>query len=243
MKLFRCLLFAVLAAGVSSTADAGELTVTMANGRVTVIAKDVPLRQILAEWSRVGNTRMVNADKVVGGPLTLQLVDVPEKEALDILLRSAAGYVTASRELPGSGVSVYDRVIILATSRPPAAGVTAPPTPFNNRQAIQQPLAPQPPPPDDDDGEPQDQGPNAPPGLQNPGMPFPGPGVNNPNAPPMNPNGVPQNQPVVAPRPGMLPQPQPGVNPYAPQPIGPNGRPVNPNGRGGGPGGPVPDDQ
>src|SRR5918999_2939413 len=109
-KLLRCLLFAAVAAGVATTAAAGELTLTMANGRVTVIAKDVPLRQILAEWARVGNTRMVNAEKLMGGPLTLQLVDVPEKEALDILLRSAAGYMTAPRAQGVTGGSLYDRV-------------------------------------------------------------------------------------------------------------------------------------
>jgi hypothetical protein len=240
-KLLRCLLFAVVAAGVATTAAAGELTLTMANGRVTVIAKDVPLRQILAEWARVGNTRMVNAEKLMGGPLTLQLVDVPEKEALDILLRSAAGYMTAPRETALPGASLYDRVIILATSRPPVGGVTAPPAPFGgNRPVMPQPLPPQPP-PDDDDGEPRDLGPVPPPGLQNPGMPFPGPtpGINNPNANPnMNPN-MPANAPVTSPRPGMLPQPQPNsVNPYAPQPLGPNGRPLpGSTGRGGGPGG------
>jgi hypothetical protein len=240
-QLVRFLLSAVLTAGIATTATAGELTVKMADGLVTVIAKDVPLRQILAEWARVGNTRMVNAEKVVGAPLTLQLVDVPEKEALEILLRSAAGYVTASRENPLAGASVYDRVIILATSRPPAATVTASPAPYN-RPVISQ-LPPQPPPPDDDDddGEPQDQGPMPGPGLQNPGMPFPGPGVPpamNPNATPMNP-GVQQNVPMTAPRPGQLPQAQPG-NPYAP-PFGPNGRPGPNTGRGGGPG--RPDDQ
>ena len=34
--------------------------------------------QILAEWSRIGQTRVVNGDKVPGGPLTLQFVDMPE---------------------------------------------------------------------------------------------------------------------------------------------------------------------
>ena len=240
-KFLRCVLFAALTAGVASSAAAGELTLTMAEGRVTVIAKDVPLRQILAEWSRVGNTRMVNADKLAGPPLTLQLVDVPEKEALDILLRSAAGYMTAPREAVVPGASLYDRVIILATSRPPAATIGPSPSPFNNRPAMPASLPPQPP-PDDDDGEPKDQGPVPPPGLQNPGMPFPGPtpGMNpgaNPNA---NPNMVNPgtNVPVTSPRPGMLPQPQPTpANPYAPQQLGPNGRPIpGQTGRGGGPG-------
>jgi hypothetical protein len=244
-KLFRGLLFTVFAAGVaSSSAYAGELTITMADGRVTVIAKDVPLRQILAEWARVGNTKIVHAEKLTGGPISLQLVDVPENEALDILLRSAAGYMTAPRAIQVAGASLYDRVIILPTSRPPAGGVSALPQPFN-RPAMPNPLPPQPP-PDDDNGGPGDQGPNAPPGAQGPPgaqvpavQPFPG---LNPGVPPgaMPPGAMPPNQgPVTAPRPGMLPQPQPTQpNPYAP-PIGPNGRPIpGPGGRGGGPPGP-----
>jgi hypothetical protein len=230
----RLLLFAVAAAGVASPAAAGELTVKMADGLVTVIAKDVPLRQILAEWARVGDTRMVNAEKLGGTPLTLELVGVPEKEALDILLRSAAGYMTASRPAGLPGASVYDRVIILATSRPPANTPVPPPQTF--RPAVQQQLPPQPP-PDDDDGEPQDQGPMPPPGIQNPGMPFPGP---TPATPGMNPGAVPPNMPqapLTSPRPGMLPQPmQPGpTNPYIP--VGPNGRPIGPNGQPIGPNG------
>ena len=237
-KFFRCLMFAALTA-MASSASAGELTVKMADGRVTVIATDVPLRQILAEWARVGNTRMVNAEKLTGGPMSIQLVDVPEKQALDILLRSAAGFMTAPRPTPVAGASVYDRVIILATSRPPINTVAAPPAQFGVARPPFQPVPPPQPPPDDDDGDPRDQGPNGPmpPGVQTPGMPFPGP----PNAMPpgMVPGGAPVNQaPVTSPRPGMLPQPaQPSpINPYAP--IGPNGRPIpNPSGRGGGPGG------
>ena len=47
-------------------ASAGELKLTMQNGRVTIIADNVPLRQILQEWARVGQTKIVNADKMSG---------------------------------------------------------------------------------------------------------------------------------------------------------------------------------
>ena len=236
-KLLCCLVFAGVVAG-ASTATAGELTMKMADGRVTVIAKDVPVRQILAEWARVGNTRIVNGEKMMGGPITLELVDMPEKEALDILLRSAAGYMTAPRAANTAGASVYDRVIILATSRAPITTVSAPPQPFG-RPAAAQTLPPQPP-PDDDDGEPRDQGPVPPPGMANPGMPFPGPTpAANPAFQPVGPDGMPVNPvnqvPMTAPRPGMLPQPAPNPNPTSPSvPIVPTGRPVpGPGGRGG----------
>ena len=236
-KLFRCLSFAVAFTGAAVVATAGELTVKVADGRATVIAKDVPVRQILAEWARVGNTKIVNAEKLVGAPVTLELIDVPEKEALDILLRSAAGYMAAPRPVALAGASQFDRVLILATSRPPAASVSSPPQPFN-RPVIQQ-MPPQPP-PDDDDGEPGDQGPMPPgafpPGAMPPGAMPPGampPGAQAPGFPPAPPGAQPappgaqpMNQPMVAPRPGMLPQqPTPGQpNPYVTRP-GQPGRP------------------
>ena len=248
-KLFRCFLFAVVTAGLAAPAFAGELSVKIADGRATVIAKDVTLRQILAEWARVGNTRIVNGEKMAGGPITLELVDVPEKDALDILLRTAAGYLTGPRPAGSPGASMYDRVMILATSRPVVNPVSSPPSPFGTRSAL--PNMPPQPPPDDDDGEPGDQGPMPPPGMQPGtqqfpgaprGVPFPGPTPNAnpmqpaPNAMPMDPNNpamMPPNNnaPVTAPRPGMLPQgpQQMPINPYSPM-----GRPPNPNGRGGG---------
>lgn len=236
-KLFRCLFLAVAVAGVAAVADAGELTVKIADGRATVIARDVPVRQILAEWARVGNTKIVHAEKLTGGPISLELVDVPEKQALDILLRSAAGYLAAPRaETTVAGASQFDRVIILPTSRPPAPTASVP-APFNiNRPALTQ--MPAQPPPDDDNGDPGDQGPNGPngpppgmqgplpaPGMPTPGMPFPAPGTQGPN---VNPN-TPNQQPVTSPRPGMLPQPpqqQVPPNPYAPPGVRPiPGRP------------------
>src|SRR5215510_13125025 len=113
--------FALMALAAATTAAAGELSVKIANGRATVIAKDVPVRQILAEWAKVGETKIVNGEKIPGGPVTLELVDVPEKEALDVLLRTAAGYIAAPRPANLVGASQFDRVIVLASSRPPAA--------------------------------------------------------------------------------------------------------------------------
>ena len=47
-KLLRCVAVGGSGCGLSaSSAGAGELKLTIANGRVTLIAQDVPLRQIL----------------------------------------------------------------------------------------------------------------------------------------------------------------------------------------------------
>ena len=93
----------------ASRAGAGELTLTLSNGRATLIAKDVPVRQILDEWSRVGKTTIVNGDKLTGPPITLQLVDRPEREVLELVLRSASGYIAAPRDAAAPvGASMFD---------------------------------------------------------------------------------------------------------------------------------------
>lgn len=215
-NLIRRLFVVAAVAGAASPAIAQELKLSMADGRVTLVARDVPLQRLLAEWARVGDTRIVNGDKLFGPPVTLELVDCPEGRALDLVLRQAAGYMAAPRPAGQPGLSVYDRIMILPTSRPPAATASATPPPFNNNNRN---LMPQPMPvPVDDQDEPVDQGPVPPPGMVPPqGMPTPGPQP--------FPGAVPQGQqqpPVLtAPRPGQLPQPQPqppGVNPYAPPP-------------------------
>jgi hypothetical protein len=118
LKPMRTAVFAaVLTLAVASPARA-ELRVSMHDGLVTVTASDVTVRQILAEWARVGQTKMVNAEGVTGGPVTLQLSDVPEEEALDILLRSTSGYLAALRVSFVANASQFDRVVIMPTSSP-----------------------------------------------------------------------------------------------------------------------------
>jgi hypothetical protein len=236
MLFLRCAILAALAGGIAAQASAGELKLTMVDGRVTLIADNVPLRQILQEWARVGQTTIVNADKLSGPALTLQLVDTPEREALDILLRSAAGYIAAPRAVMVANAATYDRITILATSHAPAPGAqaaAAPPPTFQRP-----PLA------IDNDDEPINVAmpPMAPPMQANPNpMPF-NPNGNNNNQVVLNPaNMVPpggfqtaqpgqQQAPITSPRPGMMMPPQNGApNPYQPPIVRPPG--------GGGPGG------
>jgi hypothetical protein len=235
--LLRCAFVAALALGLAAPANAGDLKLTIENGRVTLIAQDVPLRQILQEWARIGNTKIVNADKVVGAPITLELINVPERQALDTVLRSTAGYLAAPRPVGVMGASVYDRIMILPTSRPPAAVASAAPPAFQPRQ--QPPMEPA-----EDEDDPVNMpfaSPNMPPNGTPNVAPVPG------QAPPMHPNGEPGTVPppvLTSPKPGALPQPAtPNGVPYPQQP---NGSP-NPNqpsvirptpGGPGGPGGP-----
>lgn len=211
-KLLCCVIVAASIA-TASTATAGELKLSIADGRATLIATDVPVRQILAEWARLGGTTIVNGERAPGANLTIQLIDRPEREVLDAVLRGVAGYVAAQRGVSAANLSVYDRILILPTSQAPAFNPAAAPAPTFTpppRQVVM---------PVDDD--PVEQPHVIPPGA----VPMP-PGTVPPQMQPQQPAFQPTpGMPQTLPRPGMLPAPAPGTpNPYVPN--SPAARPV-----------------
>lgn len=107
------------------------------DGTVTLSARNAPIRAILAEWARLGGATIVNADRVVGPPVTLELTDVHESQALAVLLRSVSGYMSAPRPAGSTGPSLFDRIVILPSS---AAPVNPPPA----AGAVQRPGVPRP---------------------------------------------------------------------------------------------------
>ena len=109
----------VAVAGSARTAGADELAFAIEDGRVTLIAAGVPLREVLDEWTRAGNTRFVGAEAIGASPVSLHLEGVAEREALRLLLRPAAGYLAAPRAPGVPGASIYDRVKIRAARRAP----------------------------------------------------------------------------------------------------------------------------
>jgi hypothetical protein len=110
----------VVLLGCAASSSAQTVSLQFDNGLVTLNAENAPVRTILAEWARLGGTRFLNAERVGGAPVTLELTSIPERQALEILLRSVAGYVATQRE--GGGVSRLGAVAILPTS----AAVRAP---------------------------------------------------------------------------------------------------------------------
>lgn len=208
---------AVLAVLVATPVSAQQLTLDIRDGLVTLDATNVPVRQILAEWAKIGGTRVVGAERIVGPPLTLKLERVAEAKALEIVLRGAAGYMAATRPVPGAGRSTYDRILVLATSTPPAGGGAPGGGAAGNRAPNR--FTPQLPPateaPDSSDiGADMPADPTAnpfanafgQPGM-NPGSPF-GQPQPNPFAPPQqNPFGQPVQNPFGQPVPNPFGQP------------------------------------
>jgi hypothetical protein len=138
--VIRCLTAAALiaTARIDARAQNANVQLTMKDGLVTLVVRNVPVREVLKEWARVGQTQIVNAEKLAGTPVTLQIVDQPEGRVLDILLRSAAGYIAAPRAAARNGASIYDRIAILASSQPPAGApppvMAAAPVPMSVHQ-------------------------------------------------------------------------------------------------------------
>jgi hypothetical protein len=208
-------LAAACAAVLWAAPASADVQLTIREGRVTLKATNATVREILAEWGRIGQARIVNGDRLTGAPLTLELTNVTESQALDVLLRTVAGYMAAPRATQSPNASQFDRIMILPTSTPPRVAATPPPPSFP------QPQFSPPPQVDDDDDlrplpNPRAQGPVfntfPPPG----GQPF------NPQPPGGNmPAGTPTpgaQMPVGVSVPGMIVQPPP---PQPGQPIVP----------------------
>lgn len=169
------LLAVALSLAVAAPAVAQKLSIEFHEGRVTVDATSVPVRTILTEWSKVGGTKVIGAERVAGTPLTIKLIDVPESQALEVILRSVAGYMAAPR-LANAGASMYDRILVMATSSvPPPPAAAARPAQNSGMAGTQRFVPPRrdtepaEQEPEDDDQNP----PNAPPVFT-----FPQPGQN-----------------------------------------------------------------
>ena len=103
----------ILSLAVPRFASPAELRLTFQNGRVTLFARDVSVRDVLAEWERVGGTRIVNRDAAPEVSLTLDLGDVPEIRALAIILQQAAGYFASERTTAADTSSRFTRIVIM----------------------------------------------------------------------------------------------------------------------------------
>jgi hypothetical protein len=173
----RTLHVAVVVLALSASASAQQLTLQFQDGRVSVDAERVPVATILAEWARLGGTKVVNGEKVTGAPLTLRLENIPEAHALEIILRNVAGYMAAPRAANATGASSYDRILVMPTSTAPAAAAASTRTNTGNAASQRNVRpgfgAPMQPPDDQFNAEESDTGVNEPPAFA-----FPQPGQN-----------------------------------------------------------------
>lgn len=134
MKRLPCLAGSLALVFATALHAAPTVRLTFSEGRVWLSASGATAAQILAEWSRVGGTQIVNGDRITGPPLKLELNDVPEVEALEIVLRNTGGYIATGRPPePTAGApppsSVARITILPASARPPTAPPAEAPPP------------------------------------------------------------------------------------------------------------------
>jgi hypothetical protein len=98
------------------------------DGRVTLAAKNVAMREILAEWARQCGCYVVNGDKLTGPAVPFPLLYEHETQArvLESLLRQAAGYVLTPQRAGVTSRSNFETIYILAASSPVATSYTPP---------------------------------------------------------------------------------------------------------------------
>ena len=116
-----------LAVGSTVLAD---VQLSIRDGRISIVARDATVSQILAEWAAVGQIQIVNGEKIPRDPITIELENVSEEQALDVVLRAASGYIAASRAIAVPNASRFDRIVVVPpsvvpTPPPPGAAPTA----------------------------------------------------------------------------------------------------------------------
>ena len=135
MRIAKALAGGALLMVLAASSASAEVQLSMRDGRVTLVATNATLRQILTEWARIGQTKIVNVERIPGGPLTLQLTNMPEREALDMLLRTVTGYMAVPRAEAVGNLSHYDRILVLPTAAVARVPVAAAPTPVQRQPA------------------------------------------------------------------------------------------------------------
>jgi hypothetical protein len=125
------LLSAFLFVAGSAMPAAAEVTIAFHDGKVTILAHNATLRQVLAAWEASGGTRIKNREQVPNLAVSIDLVDVPEARALATLLRPLTGFIASPRRTPVEGASTFAHLVVVPSLAPPpqAAPAVTPPRP------------------------------------------------------------------------------------------------------------------
>jgi len=114
------------------------LRLTFNDGHVSVAAHGVSVQQVLKEWERVGRTQVVHAEAAPATIIDIELQDVTEEEALDVLLRSSVGFLAIAAQAPGELTSHFERILIVPSiAAPRELAYAAPQSPASYLPPIQ----------------------------------------------------------------------------------------------------------
>ena len=143
--------FAQAAAQAPPAPPVRKLEISFQGSNVTLVAANVSLPDILAEWARLSGCVMVNAERLSRVPIVapIQFENQPQQRVLESLLRPAAGFILAPRKANRPGATDFEMVYILATSNPSQSGYSGMSTqaPISTVEAPEVPPIPPPAPP------------------------------------------------------------------------------------------------
>lgn len=114
-------------------AQAPGIGMAFEGGRVTIVATDVLVSDVLNEWGRAGGTIVKGAETLPAARISLRLVDTPEVEALQSILGSSGGYIFTRHGERAAGRSDLKSLTVS-----PSSG--KPPVPVQAAAAPQQPV-------------------------------------------------------------------------------------------------------
>jgi hypothetical protein len=122
-----------LLALLSHTATAQSLSLRLDAGAVTLHATNVTVDEILARWAKTTGLTVVSQNGHGSDiPITLDLLGVPERDALRLILRDLSGYIMGEKVDPLTGAVRIDRLVIL----PDSAARAPEQTPVRRRAAV-----------------------------------------------------------------------------------------------------------
>jgi hypothetical protein len=109
-----------LLVAVSANAAAGqEVDIAFRDGRVSLAAADASATYVLAVWSKVGQTEMKGTELLEKRLVTLRLADVPEGEALQLILGREFSFTGSLKRFVEPGTSGYAYLSVTAVAAEP----------------------------------------------------------------------------------------------------------------------------
>jgi preprotein translocase subunit SecG len=115
----------LVAAVLLATRAGADVRLSLNQGEVNLLARQATLQEILDEWTKVAGTTFVALDQLPSEQIDVDLRGVSEREALDLLLRWASGYVIAPRAAGAPIQSQFGSVVIVGKSSAPGRTVVA----------------------------------------------------------------------------------------------------------------------
>jgi len=98
-------------------------------GFASLVAQNVSVGEVFAEWARVGGSKIINAEKLPGGRISVKFENFPEAKLVESLVRlsraQGAGYIAVPRLVDAPPTpSLLQAISIMPSSSPTNSYVT-----------------------------------------------------------------------------------------------------------------------